>query len=89
MKPYPNHKSLTFDKEAQNNLPQEIKDKMRNDMQEARLFDYLSKEISEGKTEFRIAMQSKDEGIIHPLGKDGNTYDFKIIDKGTFLSSSK
>lgn len=29
MKPYPNHKSITFDKEAQDNLPQHIKDKMQ------------------------------------------------------------
>lgn len=36
MKPYPNHKSITFDKEAQDNLPQHIKDKMKANMDKAR-----------------------------------------------------
>ena len=39
---------------------------------------YLKQEYREGKTEFRIAFQSQNHFIIHPLHKDGKTLDVKI-----------
>lgn len=39
---------------------------------------YLKQEYREGKTEFRIAFQSQNHFIIHPLNKDGKTLDVKI-----------
>ena len=42
------------------------------------LIEFLQTEHSEGKTEFRIAFQSQDHFIIHPLGKDGKTLDIHL-----------
>ncbi len=40
-----------------------------------RLKTYLLKEKAEGKTEFKISMQSDNHIVIHPLGKDGEILD--------------
>lgn len=47
------------------------------------LMKYFEREISEGKTEFRIVAtrDSKETAIdlmIHPLGKDGKTIDMRL-----------
>lgn len=39
---------------------------------------YLSKEISEGKMEFKIIVQSEKHLVVHPLGKDGETLRFNL-----------
>ena len=50
-----------------------------------KLKTYLLKERAEGKTEFRISMQSDNHIVIHPLGKDGETLDlhFNIVESPT------
>jgi protein-arginine kinase activator protein McsA len=40
--------------------------------------EYLKKEISEGKTEFRISFQDESKFIVHPLSKDGQTIDLNL-----------
>lgn len=39
---------------------------------------YLDKEYDEGKTEFRLVINSDKSFYIHPFGKDGNTFDGKL-----------
>lgn len=39
---------------------------------------YLRRMFAEGQTEFRISMLNEKKGIIHPLGKDGETLDFTL-----------
>ena len=38
---------------------------------------YLEKELKEGKTEFRLKLNQDKSFYIHPLGKDGKTFDSK------------
>jgi hypothetical protein len=51
------------------------------------LFQFLSKEISEGKTRFCLVANDRGQGVIesyiHPLGKNGETFDFSLSDFGT------
>ena len=44
------------------------------------LSEYFAKEIAEGKTEFKIKISDTEigAGYIHPLDKDGSTYDFNF-----------
>ena len=47
------------------------------------LQDYLTHELSEGKTEFRVVAENigSEAGVkiyIHPLGKDGESRDFVV-----------
>ena len=51
--------------------------------QHVTLQDYFKHELAEGKTEFRVVAGNfgDDVGVkiyIHPLGKDGESRDFKI-----------
>ena len=39
---------------------------------------YLDQEHDEGKTEFRLVVNSDKTFYIHPLGKDGKTFDGKL-----------
>ena len=39
---------------------------------------YLDTEHDEGKNEFRLVVNSDKSFYIHPLGKDGKTYDGKL-----------
>jgi len=52
-----------------------LEDKMKsmNDMKE-----YLKEQNDLGNKELRISILDDGTGIIHPLGKDGSTYDFDL-----------
>jgi len=39
---------------------------------------YLEDEFNEGKNEFRLFVNSDKSFYIHPLGKDGKTFDGKL-----------
>ena len=39
---------------------------------------YLDSEHDEGKTEFRLIVNADKSFYIHPLGKDGKTFDGKL-----------
>lgn len=39
---------------------------------------YLDSENARGITEFRLVVNDSGKCYIHPLGKDGKTYDFEI-----------
>lgn len=47
------------------------------------LQDYFRHELAEGKTEFRVVLNSDESGVtrifIHPLDRDGATRDFGIV----------
>ena len=53
------------------------------------IFNYLSKEISEGKTDFRLVAHKHTNGwvraYIHPFGKDGETVDLCLDHEGQFV----
>lgn len=40
---------------------------------------YFRQMQAQGITEFRIAFHDNKKGIIHPLGKDGKTFDFDFL----------
>jgi len=42
------------------------------------LLNYLIEEKKDGKTEFRMSFIGEQDIIIHPLNKDGKTFDFNI-----------
>lgn len=43
-----------------------------------KLVDYFGKEVSEGKKEFRLVFTDDETVYIHPIGKDGETYDIDL-----------
>jgi hypothetical protein len=43
------------------------------------IYEYLTREVLLGKTEFRIAFQTEKRFIVHPLNKDGDTFDGELI----------
>jgi hypothetical protein len=52
------------------------------------LLNYFEKEISEGKTEFRLHATQTDKGVefyIYPMGKDGITIDL-VLSKYTYTN---
>src|SRR5580765_4033232 len=59
------------------NLPDKIKKDMAMDRIGRKLCKFLEEYYSQDIIEFRVAMQSPDHFIIHPINVDGKTLDVK------------
>lgn len=58
-------------------IPDKIKKDMAMDRIGRKLCKFLEENYSNGVIEFRVAMQSPDHFIIHPMNIDGKTLDVK------------
>lgn len=53
----------------------------------ATLGEYLKECEQQDITEFRLVLQGNGHGYVHPLGKNGRTLDFCVIEKSIYTKS--